>query len=163
MKLVLIGFGFVAKSFVRLLERKRAQLKADGIEYSIVGIATGRHGHAVNIDGLDVNEIMDLVEKGASISKTSRQPCENALDVIRHSNASVMFENSPLDVVAGEPAITHARTAFEFGMHVITANKGTVVHAYQSLCDLANSKHRRFLFEGLCMWAGVVVERMCAV
>ena len=37
------------------------------------------------------------------------------------------------------------------GAHAITANKGTVVHAYQELRALAASKNRRFLFESTVM------------
>src|SRR3989454_12184822 len=37
------------------------------------------------------------------------------------------------------------------GAHVITANKGPVVPAYQDLRPLAASKHRRFLFESTVM------------
>ena len=58
-----------------------------------------------------------------------------------------MFENSPVDHETGQPAIDHVRTALEFGMHVSTANKGTVVHGYRELTTLAESKGRRFYFE----------------
>lgn len=37
------------------------------------------------------------------------------------------------------------------GAHAITANKGTVVHAYQELRALAASKNRRFFFESTVM------------
>ncbi|NTW12591.1 MAG: homoserine dehydrogenase, partial [Anaerolineales bacterium] len=41
----------------------------------------------------------------------------------------------------------HVRAALEAGQHVITANKGTVVHGYRELTALARSKGRKFLFE----------------
>jgi homoserine dehydrogenase len=37
------------------------------------------------------------------------------------------------------------------GAHAVTANKGTVVHAYHELRNLAASKNRRFLFESTVM------------
>jgi homoserine dehydrogenase len=58
-----------------------------------------------------------------------------------------MFENSPVNHATGEPALTHVREALRLGMHAITANKGTVVHGYRELRDLAQSNGRRFLFE----------------
>jgi len=58
-----------------------------------------------------------------------------------------MFENSPVNYETGQPAIAHARAALNAGMHVSTANKGTVVHGYQELTALANSKGKKFRFE----------------
>ena len=61
--LAFIGFGNVARSLVRLLERKRGLLQSQyGITWSITGIATGRHGFAVSQDGLDVNKAIELIE-----------------------------------------------------------------------------------------------------
>jgi len=147
-KLAFIGFGNVARSLVRLLERKRDLLKQNyDITYSITGIATGRHGFAVNPDGLDAQQALTLVESGKSISPLSTIHVNNSLEVIRYSQADVMFENSPVNYDTGQPAIDHAKAALNAGMHVSTANKGTVVHAHQDLMELAKSKGKRFLFE----------------
>jgi len=149
-KLAFIGFGNVAHSLVRLLERKRALLQEKyDLAYSVTGIATGRHGFAVNPDGLDVNHALSLVESGQSISPLSNYhlPITTSLAVIQHSQANVMFENSPVNHKTGQPAIDHVRAALEAGMHAITANKGTVVHGYRELTALAKSKGRKFYFE----------------
>jgi homoserine dehydrogenase len=146
--LAFIGFGNVARALVRLLERKRRLLQSQyNITCSITGIATGRHGFAINPDGLDVNKAMELVESKQPISPLSTFPVKGSLEVIQHSSASVMFENSPVDHHSGQPAIDHVRAALEAGQHVVTANKGTVVHGYRELSQLAKSKGRRFLFE----------------
>ena len=58
-----------------------------------------------------------------------------------------MFENSPVNYETGQPAIDHVRAALNLGMHAITANKGTVVHAYRELTALAESKGKKFRFE----------------
>ena len=147
-KLAFIGFGNVARSLVRLLERKRDLLNRDyGISYSITGIATGRHGFAVNRDGLDFHKALEVAESGKSISPLSTFQVDNSLAVIEHSQADVMFENSPVNYDTGQPAIDHAKAAMNAGMHVSTANKGTVVHAYQKLIALAKSQSKKFMFE----------------
>lgn len=147
-KLAFIGFGNVARSLVRLLERKRDLLKQEyDITYSITAIATGRHGFAVNPDGLDFQKALELVESGKSISPLSAFQVDNSLAVIEHSRADVMFENSPVNYDTGQPAIDHAKAALHAGMHVSTANKGTVVHAHQELTALAKSKGKTFVFE----------------
>jgi len=77
-KLAFIGFGNVARSLVRLLERKRDLLKQEyDITYSITGIATGRHGFAVNPNGLDINKAIELVEQSESIFPLSSFPLQN--------------------------------------------------------------------------------------
>jgi len=148
--LAFIGFGNVARALVRLLERKRDVLKSRHDKtYSVTGIATGSHGFAVNPNGLDVNQALELVESGQSISSlnNSQFPIPDSLAVIKHSNANVMFENSPVNTQTGQPALDHIRAALDLGMHAITANKGPVVHGYRELTQLAESKGKKFRFE----------------
>jgi homoserine dehydrogenase len=147
-RLSLIGFGNVARALVRLLERKRNLLKEKyDITYSVTGIATGRHGFAVNPDGLNANKALELVESGESISALSSFPVQNSMDVIQHSSAAIMFENSPVNTQTGQPALDHMRLALNLGQHAITANKGPVVHGYRELTELARSKGKSFRFE----------------
>jgi homoserine dehydrogenase len=146
--LALIGFGNVARSLARLLLRKRDRLKSQhDITFSFTGISTGRHGYAVNPDGLDIKEALKLVESGKSIFPLSTLQVDDSLSVIRQSNAHVMFENSPVNTQTGQPALDHIRAALELGMHAVTANKGPVVHGYRELTALAKSKGKTFGFE----------------
>ena len=143
-----IGFGNVARSLARLLLRKQDLLRSQyDITFSFTGISTGRHGFAVNPEGLDIEEALGLVESGKSVSPLSTFQVDNSLSVIKHSNAQVMFENSPVNTQTGQPALDHIRTALELGMHAITANKGPVVHGYRELTALAKSKGKTFGFE----------------
>ena len=147
-KLAFVGFGNVARALARLLVRKQAVLEKNyGITFTVTGIATGRHGFAINPKGLDIQKALALVESGQSIASMSTSPVQDSLDVIRRSQADVMFENSPVNHTTGQPAIDHVRAALEAGMHVFTANKGTVVHGYRELTALAKSKGRKFYFE----------------
>jgi homoserine dehydrogenase len=146
--LALIGFGNVARALARLLLRKQDLLKSQyDIAFSFTGISTGRHGLAVNPDGLDIHKALELVESGQSISSLSSLPVEDSLAVINQSRGDVMFENSPVNTQTGRPALDHIRTALELGMHAITANKGPVVHGYRELTALARSKGKTFGFE----------------
>ncbi|MDO8754350.1 MAG: homoserine dehydrogenase [Anaerolineales bacterium] len=149
-KLALIGFGNVARALARLLVRKQDLLKSKyGLTFSFTGISTGRHGFAVNPNGIDIQTALELVESGKDISSLTNSQLQitDSLAVIQNSTADFMFENSPVNYETGQPAITHVRAALNAGMHVSTANKGTVVHAYQELTALARSKNKRFMFE----------------
>jgi homoserine dehydrogenase len=146
--LALIGFGNVARALARLLLRKQHLLKSQyGITFSFTGISTGKHGFAVDPNGLDIEEALKVVEGGKTISSLSTSPVEDSLSVIKHSNANVMFENSPVNTKTGQPALDHIRAALELSMHAITANKGPVVHGYRELTALATSKGKTFGFE----------------
>jgi len=146
--LAFIGFGNVARSLARLLERKQDLLKSKyDITYSVTGIATGSHGFAVNPNGLDVHKALELVESKQSIFPLSSFDVQDSLAVIQHSNANVIFENSPVNTQTGQPALDHIRAALNLGMHAITANKGPVVHGYRELTALAESKGKKFRFE----------------
>ncbi len=146
--LALIGFGNVGRALARLLLRKQNLLKSQyDATFSFTGISTGRHGFAVNPNGLDIEQALGLVESGKSIFLLSTFDVQDSLAVIQHSQADVMFENSPVNTQSGQPALNHIRTALELGMHAITANKGPVVHGYRELTALAKSKGKTFAFE----------------
>ncbi len=162
--LALIGFGNVARALVRLLLRKQSLLEAQyGLTFAFTGIATGRHGFAVDRRGLDIRRALTLVEGNDSLSALSSVPVQDSLGVIRESGADVMFENSPVNHSTGQPALDHIRLALKSGMHAITANKGTVVHGYRELTALAEAHGRRFLFESTVLGGSPVfsVFREC--
>jgi homoserine dehydrogenase len=159
-KLSLIGFGNVARSLAKLLLRKEDLLKQQGITFSFTGISTGRHGFAVNPDGLDIQKALELIEGGKDISSLSTTPVKNSLEVIQHSQADIMFENSPVNTQTGQPALDHIRTALNLNMHAITANKGPVVHGYRELTALAKSKSKQFKFESTVLGGGPVFSVM---
>lgn len=159
--LALIGFGNVARSLARLLIRKQAVLKSKhGITFSFTGISTGRHGFAVNQDGLDIEKALALVEGGKSISEMSVFPVNDSIAVINNSAANFMFENSPVNTQTGQPAIDHIRTALSLNMDVSTANKGPVVHGYRDLTALAGSKGKTFRFESAVLGGAPVFSVM---
>jgi homoserine dehydrogenase len=152
-KVILIGFGNVARALARLLSDKQEILKAQyGFSTRITGIATAHHGMALSPTGIDAAAAIALVSSGKSLDSLSTQPLPaTILDFIRDSQADVLFENSPVNHNTGQPAINHLCTGLECGMDAITANKGPVVHAYRELTELAESKGKRFLFESAVM------------
>ena len=68
-RLAFIGFGNVARALARLLQRKQQWLRNScDITFSVTGIATGRHGLAVDPAGIDTERALSLVESGGSIT-----------------------------------------------------------------------------------------------
>ena len=82
------------------------------------------------------------------ISAPAAQSIEEFLDA---AAADVAVELTTLNPSTGEPAISHIRAAFARGMHVVTANKGPIAHAYAALRDEAAKAKVSFRFESAVM------------
>jgi homoserine dehydrogenase len=117
----------------RLLREKQREFP-----FTITGVHTLRHGTAADPDGLPADPPMG--ERAASIGEF--------LDAARADAAVELTTLNPSD---GEPAISHIRAAFARGMHVATANKGPIAHAYSALREEAARAGVRFRFESSVM------------
>lgn len=148
-----VGFGNVGRALAQLLLRKGAALaQTYGITFQVNGIATGRHGLAIDPAGLDLAKALDLAENGQSLAPLNRQPeVDSILGFLQAVPANVCYENSPVNHHTGQPAVDHLKAALRRGMHAITANKGPVVHAFRELNELAEQNHCRFLYESTVM------------
>ena len=141
--LCLLGFGNVGRALVPLLVEKSEEMRERfRIEWRVTGVATRRMGWLAASVGFRVEELLS----GEITSQVSPQP-SNVAEWLASARCDVLFETTSLEPHTGEPAIAHARAALESGAHVITANKGTIVHAYRELSELAKAKDRRFMFE----------------
>lgn len=151
--LAMVGFGNVGRAFARLITRKRDTLQNDyGLSLKVTGIATLHHGMAIRSQGIDLERALALAESGASLAPLgdAAQPA-SIEDFIQACPADVLLENSPVNHETGQPAIDYVKAALQKGMHAVTANKGTVVHGYRQLTDLAAEKGRSFRFESTVM------------
>jgi homoserine dehydrogenase len=165
--LILVGFGHVARRFVSLLKERRAVLEREHeLKARVIAVATKRHGQAFSPGGLDAVSLAGRVARGKPVSassvvsgsRTAAMPgVDFVRDVIAKSGPAarerrlVVVETTTLDIVRGEPAISHIRAALAGGAHVITANKGPAAFAYRALARAADRAGRRFLFEGAVM------------
>ena len=148
-RLVMLGFGNVGKELAKLLLRKREELQQRyDITYSVTGIATAKHGVAVDLNGLDLAQALEVPDlSGLSVHQFKG----NVFEFMRQSEGDILFENTPVNYDTGQPAVDHLSTALKMGMHGITANKGPVVHAYRSLKQVATENGVHFYFESTVM------------
>lgn len=150
-KICLIGFGNVGKAFSELLEKKKKELSGNGIRMNITAIATGSHGKAFNLNGIESKKAIEAYRLGDLSAISTTQTSDDIKDFIRDSQADFLVETSPVDYESGQPAISHIETALSHGLHAVSANKGPVVHAYQMLNDIADKNGKQFLFESAVM------------
>lgn len=128
MRIALIGYGNVARSFVELISAQRKRFP-----FRIAGAHTRSHGTAYGWP----------LEFGP--------PAATVGEFLDRAQAEVLVELSSLEPETGEPALSHIREAFARGMHVVTANKGPLAHAYGALRDEAAARGVQFRFESTVM------------
>jgi homoserine dehydrogenase len=127
LRIALIGYGNVGRAFASLLKKQQATHP-----FRISGIHTARHGTAY-ADGV------------------FGPPASSAAEFLDRVDCDIVCEITTLNPSTGEPAISHIRSAFARGRHVITANKGPIAHAYAALRDEARKAGVQFRFESTVM------------
>src|ERR1019366_8649616 len=137
LKLAIIGYGNVGRALVRLVRQKRQEFP-----FTITGVHTLRHGTAVDAAGLSA-EALEAARFGSRAASV-----EGVLDAAR---AQVAIELTTLNPSTGEPATEHIRAAMARHMHVVTANKGPIAHAYGALRDEAARQGVGLRFESSVM------------
>ena len=146
------GFGNVGRAFARLVLRKHTEIKDKyGLDLRISGISTGTHGCIGKKGGLDLQLLVHHSGNFTPDAFPNSIVFHDAMDMITKSEADIFLENTPVNYENGQPAVKYLTCALENGMHVITANKGPIVHAYKELNALAAQNGKRFLFESTVM------------
>jgi homoserine dehydrogenase len=137
-RLGFVGFGHVGRALARLLLDRREELRRrHGLEFTVTLLASARRGAQVDPAGIDL-------ERALAEGWSARA---SALEGIAAAPVDLIFEATPLDPAAGEPALSHVRAALQRGVSVVTANKGPVAFAGRTLLDLARRKGAGFRFE----------------
>jgi homoserine dehydrogenase len=140
LRLCFLGFGNVGRALVRLFNSKSAELRENyGLEWRITGVATRRIGWLADEKGLDASRLLSNDFSGSKTNGIS--------EWLSASRPDVLFETTSLNPETGQPGIDHVRAGLKHGAHVVTANKGPVVHGFEELSELARSVGREFLFE----------------
>ena len=141
-RIALTGYGNVGQAFARMLMRKKDYIRETfGAEPLITAICTKSRGAAFCPDGIDPERVTDdMFERSA-----------DAMTVIRSGEYDVMAELTPINIMTGQPAADHIRTALLLGKHVITANKGPIAWHYRELRDLAVKQGVQFRYEATVM------------
>lgn len=142
----------MGREFARLLlERRRELSTRHGIDATVVGILTARHGCVERAGGLDLKEALRLADAGVSLESCGRGFGGSATEYIRRARADLLIEITPLRIASRQPALDHIVAALSSGKHVITANKGPVVYHYRRLKELARRHRVGFRYEGTVM------------
>lgn len=152
-RLALLGFGNAAQSFASLIIEKGEEIQNDyGFLPIITAITTKSRGSLYNPHGINLEEALeDLNLNGHFNGEGEDFSLFSSFDVVEKAEYDVLIELTPLNIFSGEPAIQHIKGAFNRGKDVVTANKGPIAWAFQSLKELAQEKGSLFLYETTVM------------
>jgi len=150
MRVILVGFGVVGRSFAELVDIEARKLDLDyGLRPRIVA-AVDHFGAAVSEDGLDVRKTLDSKKKSGTMEGLGSQyfAGRSAMDVIKEVECEVVVESTPTELKRGEPGLSHVKAALMKRRHVICTNKGPLAIAMPALMELANHNQVLLKFSG---------------
>src|SRR5438128_245363 len=112
LRVAFIGFGNVARAFARIVGERRQRLAREfDLTLRPTAIATARHGCVLS-RRIDLDEAVACVERGESLTKLDDSiAAPDVFSTIAGCEADLVFETSPLDPIAGEPATSYIRQA----------------------------------------------------
>ncbi len=146
-RLAIIGLGNVGRRLLELIDLKGPLLRERfGLELVIAG-AADTSGAAVAAAGLEIEQMLELKRGRAGIAAYAGagRPGMTPQDLVRAAGADVLVELSLTNLKDGEPGLSTIRQALGQKMHVVTANKGPLVLAYQEITALAEANGVRLL------------------
>ncbi|NOZ77404.1 MAG: homoserine dehydrogenase [Euryarchaeota archaeon] len=147
MDLQIIGFGVIGQGFAEVLARKAAFFKErHDLEFNVVSI-TDITGTAHDPAGLDLVEALRVMEREGAVIGYPGAEKMSGVDAVREVEADLVVEMTPSNIETGEPGLSHMKTAFKEGKHVVTSNKAPLALRYRELVEMADSKGVHFKFE----------------
>jgi homoserine dehydrogenase len=148
--LILLGFGVVGQSFVKLLLSHSTDLYNEyGIKPKVVACAD--HGGIITCNqGLDLERLLNIKKKKNSVRAYNGSSIESAgiMETVENIDAEVVIELTPTNIINGEPGRSHIIAAMKSGKNVITVNKGPLALEFPSLMELAKYNRIAFKFSG---------------
>jgi homoserine dehydrogenase len=140
-RLVVSGLGNIGVRFIGILRDKGPYLRDKyGLDFRVVGAADSR-GAAASPAGLELDTIVRLKNEGQSVADypARGQGGQTPLELIERTEADALCEATPVNLKDGEPGLSCIRAALRKKMHVVTANKGPLVLAYDELTSTARA------------------------
>jgi len=149
LRIIIVGFGVVGKSTVRVLAEHREQLRSKfGLNPKIVAIVD-INGALVDPRGMPLDIALKATEKGSSFEQFDMFKKDAELeDLLSELDCDAMIETTPTNLKTGQPGLDHLRMAMKNGAHVITTNKGPLALAMPALLELAEHNGVSLKFSG---------------
>ncbi len=146
----LVGLGNIGRNLLDVLVHRQPQIEATyGLSFRLVGAADSS-GAALDPAGLDAAQLRDvkLARRGVATLPEVGRPQMSAQALVEQAEADLLVEASPTNLQHGQPGMGCMLAALGKRQHVVTANKGPLVLAFQRLTAMARQAGVRFLYSG---------------
>jgi len=146
----LIGLGNIGRNLLDIIVHRQEAIARDyDLRFLLVGAADSS-GAAVDPAGLDMTAIRDLklARRGVATLPGAGRAGMTALEMVHAVEADLLVDASPTNLQDGQPGLDCVRAALDAGQHVVMADKGPLVLAYDALTARARSAGRRLSFSG---------------
>ncbi|MDI6726280.1 MAG: homoserine dehydrogenase [Smithellaceae bacterium] len=147
-RLILCGFGKVAKAFATLINERNQQLGDKyGLTFELAAVVD-IGGAAISKQApLQVAELLSHVEAGGMVETLPGYgvPGISGAEAIATLEADVVLETTPTNLKDGQPGWNHALAALGRGLDIVFANKGPLVLHYREIRELARAKGARIM------------------
>jgi len=152
-RIAILGFGNVGKAFAKLLTEKQGEIfDKFNLKVDVAAISTKSKGCLVNENGIDLTRALNDLEDFNHFDENSGDYRDmNSMEVAENVDYDILFELTPLQIFSGQPAIDHIKAALNRKKHAVSANKGPIAWAFESLHDLAEKNNVLFYYETTVM------------
>jgi len=158
MKITLVGFGIVGRSFIDLLDLRSTELKKNyGLNIEVVAIVD-RGGAAISRKGVNLKKVLEIKKHTGTVSSIKRYGNHewSACEVIEEVESDMVVSVTPSNFKTGEPGRTIIEKALSSGEHVVTADKAALAGSLPNLLGLAH-KNKVFLKFNSAVGAGMPI------
>lgn len=149
-RFILVGLGNIGRNLLDVLLHRQEYIEQSyGLRFLLVA-ACDSAGAAVDEAGLDIAQVRDLKLARRSIADYPLAGRKGIAprDLIQRVAADLLVDASPTNLVDGEPGLSCVRLALQQQRHVVMANKGPLVLAFQELTSLAAATGVKLLYSG---------------
>jgi len=150
MRIILLGFGVVGRSFAEVAMSEGAKLtKVYGLKPKIVGVVDSR-GAVLDKNGLNLAKVLESKKAHGTMAGFGDSYHEgmSGVQAVTEMDCEVVVETTPTELNKGEPGLSHVKTAMIRGRHVVCTNKGPLALAMPALMELAHHNGVLFKFSG---------------
>ena len=150
MDIGIIGFGGVAKAFIKLIVDKKEYLDSLGLDFKVKYIIR-KSGGIYNKNGLNLK---DLIKSNFNLDLFDFKKDIDINYIIKNNDIDTIVELTSTNIENGEPGLTHMSLALNNCINVVTGNKGPILLKYRELKEIA-LKNKVFLGIG-CTTGGAL-------
>jgi homoserine dehydrogenase len=143
-RVALLGLGNVARAFARYIENRNLPIQIVALADSTGGVFVSSNDQA--------RRVIALKESGSTIAEIAPadviQDAKSFIDLLPEAGAHLLIESLPTNLSSGQPALDLIGSALARGIHVVTVDKGPLVHGLSELKTAARAAGSLVGFSG---------------